>query len=67
GEAYPNGTNGWVTVTFPLNEFRDSDGNGNILSDISNINSSLTERALTSGWNGGKVNMYVDNVRFQKK
>ncbi|MFV0536387.1 MAG: glycan-binding surface protein, partial [Dysgonomonas sp.] len=52
GEAYPNGTNGWITVTFPLNEFRDSNGNGNILSDISNINSSSTERALTSGWNG---------------
>ena len=65
GEKFPTGTDGWVTVTFPLTEFLDHDGNGpGTISDMSLIGS---EYGLTAGWGSGNLNLYIDNIRYQLK
>jgi hypothetical protein len=65
GEEYPNGTDGWITVTFPLNKFFDNDGNGTgIITDVTKLGA---EYGLAHGWGSGSLNMCVDNVRFEPK
>ena len=55
----------WHTVTFPLNEFRDNDGNGDLLTDISKITGASTERGLCTQSSTGTVDVKIDNVRFE--
>lgn len=58
-------TNGWITVTIPLSDFKDGWGWG------TNSPSNLGQTDMTFGLvfdNGdSKVNICVDNVRFEKK
>lgn len=64
GELYPSGTNGWVTVTLPLSGFKNDNGNGSAtITDPSKLGS---EYGIAHGWGAGHINMYVDNVRFEK-
>lgn len=66
GDAYSaSGTDGWTTVYFPLNQFKDDNGNGTALTTAAlNDASVVNEWALTAGWNGGDVHVRIDNVGF---
>ena len=55
----------WHTVTFPLSEFRDKDGNGDYLSDISNITGASSERGVCTQSSTGTVDVKIDNIRFE--
>ena len=64
GELYPSGTKGWVTVTLPLTGFKNNNGDGtSAISDPSKLGS---EYGIAHGWGAGQINMYIDNVRFEK-
>jgi len=64
GELYPSGTKGWVTVTLPLSGFKNNNGDGSAtITDPSKLGS---EYGIAHGWGAGHINMYVDNVRFEK-
>jgi len=59
---YPAGTNGWITVTLPLNQFRDNDGFGVPFTnaDFPGVN----EWSFNHDGGAGSINMLIDNVRF---
>jgi len=64
GELYPSGTKGWVTVTLPLSGFKNNNGDGSAtITDPSKLGS---EYGIAHGWGAGQINMYIDNVRFEK-
>ena len=55
---------GWYTVTIPLTEFKDGDGNGtNRLPNVQNITNDF---GLATAGDAGFVNMCIDNIRFEK-
>ena len=70
GALYPTGTD-WTTVTFPLADFRDGDGNGTGTLDDPAAQLAHTagqndvEYGLTAGWGAGHITMSIDNVRFK--
>jgi hypothetical protein len=71
GELYSSvAPTGWITVSFPLADFKDNngDGPGTLNNPIGQIpHSSGTndvEYGLTAGWGSGKITLSVDNVRF---
>jgi hypothetical protein len=58
-------TTGWETLTIDVSAFRDNFGWGNLkITDLSKIS-----KEFGCAWNNGasKVNILVDNVRFEKK
>jgi hypothetical protein len=62
GEIKP--TNGWITITVPIANFKDNYGWGsNSPTDLS-----LVDNAFGCAWDNGasKVNICIDNVRFHK-
>ena len=64
GELYPSGTKGWITVTLPLSGFKNNNGDGSAtITDPSKLGS---EYGIAHGWGAGQINMYIDNVRFEK-
>lgn len=64
GEEGGYHTDGWITVTVPLTDFRDADGNGT--NTITDMSQEMGEWGMN--WNGGpsKVNIAVDNYRFER-
>jgi hypothetical protein len=57
-------TTGWETITIPITAFKDNFGWGSVsLTDLSKIS-----KEFGCAWNNGesKVNIYIDNVRFEK-
>jgi len=70
GADYPSRTTGgWVTVTFPLSGFDSGLTDSDLTTSV--VNGAHVETDLTAGWiDGGgtaKLNMAVDNVRFETK
>lgn len=64
GNKSRTSTVGWETITIPLTAFRDNFGWGNVgITDLSKIS-----KEFGCAWNNGasKVNIYIDNVRFEK-
>jgi hypothetical protein len=62
------GTTDWVIVYLPLSEFKNQDGNGdNLTSEILNDSGKMKlgdGYGVTSGWNGGQLDMQIRNIRF---
>ncbi len=59
---------GWYTITAPLNEFRNNDGNGDPMTDadIAAL-ASGGDFGFADGGAGGEYDVLIDNVRFESK
>ena len=59
---------GWYTITAPLNEFKDNNGNGKAMTnaDVAAM-ASAGDFGLADGGTGGEYNVLIDNVRFESK
>ena len=67
-------TNGWITITLPLSSFLNDGGKVASLknlpvADLNTIDSEFSINFNTGSWAGGdsKVNVLIDNVRFEHK
>lgn len=58
-------TNGWVTVTVPLTDFRDNFGWGNPITDLNAVG----DGQFGLAWDNGTadIDVLIDNVRFEAK
>ncbi|MCL1938173.1 MAG: glycan-binding surface protein [Candidatus Azobacteroides sp.] len=59
---------GWYTISAPLNEFKDNDGNGKAMTnaDVAAL-ASKGDFGLADGGAGGEYDVLIDNVRFESK
>ncbi|GHV58081.1 hypothetical protein FACS1894182_08810 [Bacteroidia bacterium] len=66
-EIMPN-IGGWYTISAPLNEFKDNDGNGRAMTnaDVA-VWASSGDFGLADGGQGGEYDALFDNVRLESK